>query len=253
MGASWIGFPVSSTTNWSDRIDQAIAANSLLFHCQPIYKLGSLTPSIFEVLVRLGEPSGEVIPAARFINDVSAEQMKAIDRLAVLWTLKHLQETDVPHAINLSGHTLNDAQFPTFLSEQLEKSGVSPRCLALEITEQIALTMVSTQVISALRGLRLSIMLDDVGAGYAAIPAILMIEPDAVKVDGSIVRLLAQDHWRESILFGIMAGAERRDIGVVLEHVESALIESRVMVLSRHFPKLKIMVQGWLYQESRPC
>ncbi|CAA9422241.1 hypothetical protein AVDCRST_MAG94-7073 [uncultured Leptolyngbya sp.] len=238
--------------NWRDRIDAAIASHALTFHCQPIYRLHGKSPELFEVLVRLSENEA-VIPAARFINEVSAEQLKAIDRLAVLGTLKHLQQTQIPHAVNLSGHTLNDPQFPGWIAEQLSKSGVNPRSLMLEITEQAALLLPSAQVISALRGLRFPLILDDLGSGYAAIPSILAIEPDVLKVDGSIVRLMAQDHWRECIVFSLMAGADRRGICLILEHVESALIESRVMALARQFPKLNIMVQGWLYGQSKPC
>jgi len=232
---------------WRSRIDQAIDSGSLLFHCQPIFKIGIEIPYVFEVLVRLRESNGEIIPAARFINDVTPEQLKAIDRAAVVGTLEHLQHSTIPHAINLSGQSLNDLQFPSFMTEQLSKSGINPRLLYCEVTETEALMLPSTQVLSALRELRLPIGIDDFGVGYANIPAILAIEPDFLKVDGSIVRLMARDHWRECVVFGAMAIAHRRDIPIVLEHLESGAIEARAIALARHFPNLQLLVQGHLY------
>ncbi|MBW4469266.1 MAG: EAL domain-containing protein [Stenomitos rutilans HA7619-LM2] len=244
---------VSHPLTWNERIETAIASSALVFYCQPIYKCGHTTPSLYEVLVRLRGADKEVIPACQFINEASAEQLKAIDRLAVIGTLKHLQQTDTPHAINLSGHTLNDLQFPVFLSEQLQKSGVDPRKLDVEITEQTALLPLSVQVIAALRELRLAVGLDDIGSGYAAIPAILAVAPDFIKADGSIVRLLATDHWRECIVYGIMAGAHHRGLKLILECIESGLIESRALELAEDFPGLKLYFQGWLYGRPEPC
>ncbi|MBC7972637.1 MAG: EAL domain-containing protein [Verrucomicrobia bacterium] len=243
----------NTTMQWRSRIDRAISSGGLVFQRQCIFLPMSRSPSFYELLVRLAEPSGELIPAARFINDAVPEQLKAIDQLAAIGAINQAQSTGIPHAFNLSGHTLNDLSFPTFLSEQIDKSSVNPRCLILECTEQVALLMVSTQVLAALRELRIQVSLDDLGAGYASIPAVLAIAPDILKVDGSIVRLLAIDHWRESIVYGIMAGAHHHGLKLVLEHIESGLIEGRAIALAEDFPGLNLYFQGWLYGKSEIC
>lgn len=236
------------SSTWSERIADAIASNRLIFYYQII--VGEQT--LYEVLARLQEPSGEVIPAAKWFDSATPEQIKTIDRLAIIATLQHLELSHVIHSINLSGYTLNDATFPMWLSEQLDQSRANPRQLWIECTEQVALQMPSTRVLAALRDLDLLVGLDDFGTGAATIPTILEISPDFLKVAGSIVRLLCKDHWRECVVFGAMAIAYRKDIPLILEHVENGLIVTRALTLARHFPRLQLLFQGHHYSTAVP-
>jgi c-di-GMP phosphodiesterase len=238
--------------NWTTRIDQAIGAGRLMFHCQPICSRGATPPALYEVLVRLHE-ADEVIPAGVFVHHASNEQLKAIDRLAIVTTLNHLKKSPTIHAVNLSAATLNDPSFPSFVSKCLDQSGANPHLLWIEVTEQVALELPSVPVLQALRGLRLQVGVDDFGVGAASIPALLSIHPDFLKVDGSLVRCILQDHWSESVIYMAMAFAYWRGIPLVLEHVESGLIESRLLAIAHDFSGLRLLFQGWLYGKAEPC
>jgi len=245
---------------WRSRIDQAIDSGSLIFHCQPIFKLGSLNPALFEVLVRLVEPSGEVIPAARFVHDVTAEQWKAIDRLAVLGTLAHLKNNPIPHAVNISGHTLNDLQFPGWLTKQLEESSLSPHLLLIEVSEeaQIFVGSIAMYAVTAIRSLAIQVGLDDFTIGFANIPSLMVLKPEFLKVDGSTVRLIGgqdADTVRQSITYMAMAYCFHEKIPVILEFVENGEILMQIQKMAKDFPRLEVFVQGHfeLFGEARPC
>lgn len=252
---------VLNATSWTERIDAAIAANALVFHCQPIYRLYGKQPELFEVLCRLTDPvTSEIIPAARFMHEVTEEQWKEIDRLAVVSTLEHLKQTHIPHAINLSAPTLNDLQFPGWLSEQLKLSGVLPSMLMVELSEESQINAESNSMFSvkAIRSLNLQVGLDDWTVGFSNIPALLAIDPDFIKVDGSTVRLIgssAGDAVRQAIVFMCMAYCYYRRCGLVLEFVENGEILMQIQKMAEYFPMLKVYVQGHfeLFGEAKAC
>lgn len=246
---------------WRSRIDEAIASNTLLFHCQPVYRLYSRDAELYEVLCRLRGEDGEIIPAARFVHSVTDEQWRAIDRLAVLGTLEHLKKTHIPHAINLSASTLDDLQFPGWLAEQIKQSGVAPSRLLVELTEDTQFLSGNNAMltVTAIRSLNLQVGMDDAGVGMANIPGLIALKPDFLKVDGSIVRLIAgesADRVRRSIVYMFMAYCDdQRNVPIILEHVENGEILTQIQKMAEYFPMLKVYVQGHfeLFGEAKEC
>ena len=241
-----------TTGEWQAIIQQAIDTHALLFYCQPIHAIGSTNPSLYEALVRL-QYQGELIPAAAFINAATPEQLKQIDRLALLAALQDLAGTDRIHAINLSVHTLNDYSFINFALEALKESGIHPRQIMLELNESVCLHLPSTDILNGLRGMGFKLGLDDMGVGMSGYSAIVLLNPDFLKADGSIVRSLMTSKLHEALLFGTMAIAARLEVPLVCEWVSSGAIENKIDALATQFQHLKIYGQGEFYDEAQPC
>lgn len=207
---------------------------------------------MYEVLVRLVH-NGELIPAAVFINSATPEQLKQIDRLALKAALKDLEGSDRIHAINLSVYTLNDYTFLHYAKTLLDGSGVHPKQILMEISEEVALLLPDTAILAGLRGMGFKLGLDDLGVAQSGYNAIILLNPDFLKADGTIVRPILSSRLHESLLVGTMAIANHLGVPLVAEWVENGQIENRIDALSRQFQHLQVFGQGHFYDAAQPC
>jgi predicted signal transduction protein with EAL and GGDEF domain len=115
------------------------------------------------------------------------------------------------------------AQLPD-RSETVQRSGLTPSNLRLEITETTLMGS-PTMAAEALRNLRnfgVKIYLDDFVTGYSSLSHLHKLPVDALKIDRSFVRSLLLPE-RPAIVESILALARTLNTGVVAEGVESEL------------------------------
>ena len=164
---------------------------------QPIMSLSAPFASHeFEVLLRMREADGSVIPAGKIIEAAENNGRAAvIDRWVLLQTLEWLE---LHHArllntrfvcMNLSGASLNDEKFTHDAFSMLARHRRGAQRLCIEITESVALHDLETtrRFIDTVRGFGAKIALDDFGAGYTSFSYLKELPADAVKIDGSFV------------------------------------------------------------------
>lgn len=165
---------------------------------QPIVSLRSALTSLnYEVLLRMHDERGGVIPPGKFIG--AAERnglMSQIDRWVIKTTLQWLdahpehRERLTFATINISGSSLNDARFVDDAVSMIREHPLSVNKLCFEITESIALhDLESTRrFVDRLRSYGSKLALDDFGAGYTSFSYLKEIPADFIKIDGSFVR-----------------------------------------------------------------
>ena len=98
-------------------------------------------------------------------------------------------------SVNLSVRQLQDADLLTDVSLALEKSGLAPRDLILEITESALMGDVpkNVAVLRGLKALGVRIAIDDFGTGYSSLSYLERFPVDVLKVDRSFVGRLGRD------------------------------------------------------------
>jgi EAL domain-containing protein (putative c-di-GMP-specific phosphodiesterase class I) len=101
-------------------------------------------------------------------------------------------------------------------------SGIARR-VVLEVTERAQLDSFSDleQRIAALRALGYRIAIDDLGAGYAGLTAMVQLRPDVIKLDMALVRDLQRDPVKQRIVGAMASLCRSMDVRVVAEGVES--------------------------------
>ena len=205
---------------------------------QPVVSLDSGYAAGYEALVRWEDPQrGYVLPAS-FID--VAEQTGLIVPIgrwvlerACAWAAQHPPVNGAPPliSVNISARQLREPHMAAHISRVLDKTGLPPSRLQLEITESAVLARDEClAAMTVLRGLGVSIAIDDFGTGYSVLGRLQELPVDTIKIDHSLVRGIAENSVSEAIVEAIVGMAAAMEITVVAEGVESA---SELAVITR--------------------
>ena len=170
----------------------------LVLMMQPIMSLrdpyGSLN---FEVLLRMREKDGSILPAWKIITAAERNgRIATIDKWVLTSTLEwlsthasHMQNSSYV-SVNLSGGSLNDENFIEDAFAILAQFGPTVERICIEITESVALHDLSNtrHFIDGIRKYGAKLALDDFGAGYTSFSYLRSLPADAVKIDGAYVK-----------------------------------------------------------------
>ena len=210
-------------------LQNAIHRNELQLHYQPQLSLVRRAVVTAEALVRWQHPAYGLIPPAEFIPML--EQTGNIGTVTQ-WALrcavaqaKAWQQADMAMrvAINISAHDLREGNFARELERMLRTAECDPQLLALEITESAIMEDVNQSVATfrRLRGLGLSLAIDDYGTGYSSMAQLTRLPVDELKIDKSFVMNMNQNADDATIVRSIIELGHTMGLRVTAEGVES--------------------------------
>jgi EAL domain-containing protein (putative c-di-GMP-specific phosphodiesterase class I) len=148
--------------------------------------------------------------------------------------------------VNVSSRQLMQQNFMRIVEQAVEKTGLKPTDLRLEITETALMDSPATaaEVLRQLRAFGAKIYLDDFGTGYSSLSHLHKLPVDALKIDRSFVSSLSVTSERPAIVESILALARTMKTNVVAEGIETE-------VQARELERLGCThAQGYLF--SRP-
>lgn len=190
---------------------------------QPVVYLADGTIRGFEALAHWEHPERGVIPPDDFI--AVAERSGLISRLGVVMlddALRMAKRCDVGHiAVNVSPTELGDRGLVTRVAAALQRNGVDPRRLVIEVTEQAVIEDfdLAASILGELRELGLRVFIDDFGVGHSSLAQLTRLPIDGLKIDRSFVHDL--DCKRVVLIEMVVDLARRLEFEVVAEGVES--------------------------------
>ena len=163
----------------------------------------------------LAEETGLILPIGEWVLDVACRQTKA-------WRDQGFSDLSV--AVNLSPVQLQDERLLERVDGALERSGLDPAALELEITESCLLEDLpgSLEILSAFRKRGIKISLDDFGTGHSSLSLLCQLPIDTLKIDKSFLDQIPANHKERAILDAIVNMGHSLDMEVVAEGVESA-------------------------------
>ena len=204
-----------------------------------------------EALARWKTPDG-LIPPADFIAE--AEEYGLIDALtetvlsqACNWNQKwySMGLCNVPVAVNISARQFhNETQLLRLVDNALDKSGLPPYLLELELTESSAMfdPKNARRIIQNLLDNNIRCALDDFGTGYSSLSVLRSFPLKKLKIDRSFILDLKEKKNLE-IVRATIAMAHALNLTVLAEGVETR----------RHFEILKSLecdvIQGYLFSQ----
>ncbi len=213
---------------------RSVHRGDFLMNYQPIVSLGHISRIVgFEALVRWKHPERGIVTPANFI--AIAEETGLIVPLG-WWVLREAcQQTrlwqeqfpgDPPLwiSVNMSGKLFMKSNMVDELLGILEETGLEPRDLRLEVTENVVMDHADLAIrnLMELRALGIQLSIDDFGTGYSSLSYLQRFHYDQLKIDRSFVSQLSSRGDSRAIVETILNLANSLGIGVVAEGIETA-------------------------------
>lgn len=207
----------------------AVRRDELKISLQPIADLSLRRMVGAEALIRWDHPQAGLIAPDMFIP--MAEETGAIATIG-LWMVEAVcqqlaawkkQGVDYYLSINVSARQIPDGMPPITLIETVNRYGVDPAKLAIEITESVFMgNSEAAQIwLDAVHELGFRIYLDDFGTGFSSLSYIKRFPVDVLKIDKSFVRDMGEDNNDRALVGAIINMAGSLGLDVVAEGVES--------------------------------
>ena len=239
-------------------LHRALERSELMLHYQPVVELEGVTTVGVEALVRWQHPAQGLVSPYRFIP--VAEESGLIIPIGA-WVLEEachqLQDWQHPgqagpHGsmeVNLSARQIDDPRIVRTVEQILERTGLAPEHLTLEITESALMKNAASAlaVLSALKELGVELAIDDFGTGYSSLTYLQRFPLDILKVDRSFVEELGVSVEGEEIVSAVINLAHALGLKVVAEGVETSL---QLEVLQSFECDL---AQGYLFSKPLPA
>ncbi len=227
---------------WYNRIPQALEADRFILYAQTIepIKPEPNTKLRFEILIRIKGESGEIIPPGAFMPAAERYNLaSSIDRWVIETTLDWLASTPGALdklelcAINLSGQSLGDPLFCSFVIAQLERCRVPAEKICFELTESAVVTNLANafEFMKKLGAHGCRFALDDFGSGLSSLGYLKTLPVDILKIDGLFVRNIMDDPVELALVRSINEIAQLLGKKTIAEYVENEGVLDQLRLL----------------------
>jgi diguanylate cyclase (GGDEF)-like protein/PAS domain S-box-containing protein len=174
-------------------------------------ELGLVSPATF---VPIAEENGLIVPIGEWVLETACTQNKA-------W--QDALQPDLRVAVNFSARQFQQFNLVQMVANCLERTGLAPKYLELEITETTAMQDVdyTTKVLRELQNMGVQIALDDFGTGYCSLNYLKKFPLNILKIDKSFVSELTTDPCERAIANAVATLGRDLNLSVVAEGVET--------------------------------
>ena len=223
----WFQPVVDSLTN------EVVSAEALVRWRDPAR--GIISPGEF---IPVLEENGQIVPLGAWILEQSllaaAQWQSSLPGVAL--------------SVNLAARQFSEPDFIVSVFRTLNKSGLDPALVALEITENTIMSDRSrvSGFMEQIKKMGLRISIDDFGTGYSSLAYLKRFDADYLKIDRSFVIDLPHDRDSSAIAEAVIALARSLGLTTIAEGVENE--EQMRFLRERGCTR----IQGYLYSKPLP-
>jgi diguanylate cyclase (GGDEF)-like protein/PAS domain S-box-containing protein len=240
---------------WASRIEQALEEKSFVLFCQRIMPLSHQGLEHAEILIRMKDKSGALIPPSAFFP--AAERFNMASRIDK-WVVKEVFEwmninaTSLDHieslSVNLSGQSLGDLAFHNYVINLIEKMRIDCSKLCFEVTETSAITNITDakKFIDAMNRHGVKFSLDDFGSGVSSFGYLKNLSVDYLKIDGQFISDLVDNKVGQATVRCITEVAKATGKQTIAEWVDNKPVENLLKQMGVDF------TQGYLKHKPAP-
>lgn len=187
--------------------------------------LGDVEPAKF---IPVAEDSGLIFPLGEWVLQRACRQ-------AAGWCRDGVAPVTV--AVNISALQVGRHEFPDVVASALERSGLEPERLELELTEAAVafLRERAEKVLGELRALGVRLSLDNFGTGYSSLGQLKGFPLSSIKVDRRFVAGIGRDPEAASVAEAAIAVGRTLGLAVIAEGVENAVQVDALTRLGCHY------------------
>jgi len=251
LNASMPDPPTLAAVVSAQEIRTALARDELVLHYQPVVDLPTGRARGVEALLRWMHPQGGLLSPEDFLPAVvQTPVMDEVTRWVLSTACAALREWPAwTMAVNVSARDLARPRFLAEVRSALERTGVAPTRLLLELTEGALVQDLPAAVrtLTELRRLGVRLALDDFGTGYSSMLYLRELPVTEIKIDRIFVSGLGVNAEDTAIVASLINLARAVNLSVVAEGVEIARQRDQLHALGCPFG------QGYHFSRPRPA
>ncbi len=210
---------------------EALIRNELALHYQPILDLSNSTITGFEALLRwqhtklgtiapqkfigIAEETALIVPIGQWVLEKACRDLLCFEKYAA---------NDLTMCVNVSGRQFAEPAFLPEIADIVNRTGINPAQLELEITEGVLMDHRSAPLrwIEQCKQLGIRVALDDFGTGFSSLSYLASFDIDTLKIDRSFVAAMENDPRSLKIVRAISQLAHSLGLDVIAEGIENS-------------------------------
>ena len=211
-------------------LEKALYSDELKLFYQPKINLTNNTIIGGEALIRWIKPDGTIVPPSDFIPIAEASNLiTKISEFVVnkaceqnkQWQDKGLKPISI--SVNLSSVDFYQTDVCKTIHNAIDKSGLSPEWLEVELTESLALKDVDQAIkqMNDLLDIGVKISMDDFGTGFSSLSYIQVLPITLLKLDRSFIMNLETDEVSRQIVSSVINICKSKKIEIIAEGIET--------------------------------
>ncbi len=238
---------ISTESKAIELLNYAVNEKRIVPFYQGIYNNRLKTIDRYESLMRIVDADGKIHTPFAFLD--VAKRYKFYNKISQMMVERVLEEfrdrTEVV-SINISLYDIQSESFRTWFLAQLAQYQ-KPGRVTVEFVETENYQRVETLVdfVTEIHAIGCKVAIDDFGAGYSNFSTILSLQPDYIKIDGSIIAKIVTSKQDLIVLDTICYLARQMNTKVVAEFVETEEIQQ---ILLQHGVNFS---QGYLFAKPQ--
>jgi len=222
----------------ANEFKEALSANEIKLHYQPIINLqtgeifgfealmrwfhpeqGFISPGVFIPII---EDNGEILQASQW---AFKESCSALKRIQTTTNSSH----NFHMSVNFSSEDFSSNDFLKNINNTISETNVKPQQIHLEITERLLMTQPekAKETLSQCREAGMGISIDDFGTGYSSLSYLHSFPVNTLKIDQSFVRDMHQNKSSLELVRSIIFLGKNMNMSIIaegVEHREEALL-----------------------------
>jgi diguanylate cyclase (GGDEF)-like protein len=213
-------------------LQQAMQNRELFVLYQPLFSLEDKSVRGAEALVRWRDPvrgvvlPGDFIPAAEengLVSEIDSFVLEEACAQMAGWLREDGGRNGFTMSVNLSGRGLCDDYLPARVMASIERNGIEPAQICLEITETALIEDIDRAEanLAQLSGSGVRFALDDFGARYSMLSHLQRLNVNVLKVDRSFVAGMGRSDRDRKIVASLTGMAHELGMSVVGEGIET--------------------------------
>jgi Amt family ammonium transporter len=227
---------------WVTHIRSALDEDRFCLYVQPIKSInGNESLEHVEVLIRMLDESGDLIPPGAFIP--AAERFGlmpsvdcwVIDRL-ICHIVDNLETSLVKKQrffVNLSGHSLCDEDLLQMILDRIKRHNLPKGMLCFEVTETAAISNLASaeRFMLTLQHFGCEFALDDFGSGLSSFGYLKQLPVEYLKIDGAFVKEMLDNAVDDSMVDAINRIGHIMGLETIAEFVENNRVLERLKAI----------------------
>ncbi len=211
-------------------VKEAIEENRVICHYQPIVDLISKKITKYESLVRIITPDNKILYPGQFLEAIKRTYVNVdLTKKVIEYNSKILDiYKDIEISINLSAMDIYNEDIIYLLSALFDREKAERVTIEILESEEIEDYEYFKEQVQKIKDLGCKIAIDDFGTGYSNFSHIVQLNPDYIKIDGSLVKNIDLDPRSFSIVKAIKLFADDLKIDIIAEFIHNEQVLRKI-------------------------